>query len=291
MPRNTRFSIAKKDIVAYFDEYPQKVFRAYDISLIYEQNRENWRLAKSMSLEFFIQELIDKTKLEAVELFFPGSTITLFVYGEASPYELALALRRNAYFSHYTALYFHQLTEQLPKSIYVTIEQSQKHFIREPILQENIDKAFAKPQRVSENHANYGDYTIYLLNGMYTKNEGVEILDYSRQGKLPMTNLERTLIDCAVRPAYSGGVGEVLKAFRNARDKASINKLNAILKKLDFIYPYHQIIGFYLERADYRGAQLDLLKKKQFNHDFYLTYNIEDREYSSDWRLYYPKGF
>lgn len=34
--------------------------------------------------------------------------------------------------------------------------------------------------------------------------------------KIRVTDLERTLIDIAVRPAYSGGVFEVLEAFKNA---------------------------------------------------------------------------
>jgi predicted transcriptional regulator of viral defense system len=108
---------------------------------------------------------------------------------------------------------------------------------------------------------------------------------------ISITSLERTLIDIAVRPDYSGGPGEVLKAFENAKEKVSINKLNAILKKINFIYPYHQVIGFYLERAGYRASQIDLLRKKEIEYDFYLTYNMGETEYSPIWKLYYPKGF
>ncbi len=105
-----------------------------------------------------------------------------------------------------------------------------------------------------------------------------------------MTSLERTLIDIAVRPAYSGGVGEVEKAYERAKETVSVNKLNAMLKKLKFIYPYHQAIGFYMEKAGYRDAQLNLMKAHPFEFDFYLNYVMQEREYAPTWRLYYP-GF
>jgi predicted transcriptional regulator of viral defense system len=107
-----------------------------------------------------------------------------------------------------------------------------------------------------------------------------------------VTDVERTLIDIAVRPFYSGGVFEVLKAYRLAKDKVSVNKLASFLKKMDYVYPYHQAIGFYLERSGaYKDSQINLLRKFEIRFDFYLTYQMNEMSYSKDWRLYYPKDF
>jgi len=110
--------------------------------------------------------------------------------------------------------------------------------------------------------------------------------------KIIFTDIERTIIDITVRPFYAGGVFEVLKAYRLAKGKVSINKLSAMLKTINYIYPYHQAIGFYLERAGgYKDSVIRIFKKIDIKYDFYLTYQMREMSYSKEWRLYYPKGF
>ncbi len=287
----TRFSIAKKDIITFLENNPLKVFSSHDIATILDKHRNEWRLTQSMTTEKFIDELLSKTKLQALTFPFLKTTLKRYVYGSAPLYELVQGLKPKAYLSHYTALYLHQLTEQIPKTIYVTFEQSPKEIEKTVLKQKDIETAFSKPQRSSNNLAVYEGVTISLLNGKCTHNEGVMTMEHQKEGTLHVTNIERTLIDIAVRPAYSGGIGEVLKAYENARENVSVNKLNAMLGRLDFTYPYHQAIGFYMEKAGYRDSLLNLLKKREFQYDFYLTYAMQETEYSETWQLYYPKGF
>ncbi len=70
-----------------------------------------------------------------------------------------------------------------------------------------------------------------MLNGMHTGNLGVIKMSGPDGEKLKITDVERTLIDITVRPEYAGGIHEVLKAYRLAKDKVSVNKLVAILEK------------------------------------------------------------
>lgn len=70
-----------------------------------------------------------------------------------------------------------------------------------------------------------------------------------------------------------------------------MRKLVSMLEKLNYIYPYHQAIGFYLDKAGYyEDSALKLLQKFGLKYDFYLAHQIDDVDYSKEWRLYFPKG-
>ena len=214
------------------------------------------------------------------------------MWGDVSIFQLVLALEKNSYLSHYTAMFLHDLTEQVPKKIYATYEQPEKPKRNVKLSQSDIDKSFSKQQRMSKNIAKFADYNICLLNGQFTNKLGVSELISSEGERLITTNVERTLIDITVRPSYSGGVFEVLSAFKKAANKVSINVLAAMLKNIDYRYPYHQAIGFYMEKSGvYRETQIDLMKYFEIEQDFYLDHDMRDVEYSKEWKLYYPKGF
>jgi len=132
---------------------------------------------------------------------------------------------------------------------------------------------------------------VRLLNGLHTGNSGVINMTGPEGEPLRVTDIERTLIDITVRPEYSGGPFEVLTAYKRASDRLSVNRLVALLKRIDYIYPYHQAIGFYLERAGaYKESQIQLLTKAGIKCDFYLMHQITEPHYSARWHLYYPKG-
>ncbi len=127
---------------------------------------------------------------------------------------------------------------------------------------------------------------------MFTGNLGITEINFSSNEFLPITDIERTLIDITVRPVYSGGIYMVLDAYKAAQDKVSINKLTAYLQKLNYVYPYHQAIGFYLDKTGaYSKKQIDLLHKFEMKYDFYLTHQMKEMDYSPEWKLFYPKGF
>ncbi len=83
----------------------------------------------------------------------------------------------------------------------------------------------------------------------------------------------------------------MLEAYRTARGRASVNVLIATLKKLEYVYPYHQVVGFYMQRADFPVTSLEALQRLGLEFDFYLTYGMREKEFISDWRLFVPKGF
>jgi len=289
----TRLQIARNDITTLFDKLPNRVLWPSDISAVLTQNRQFWRLAQNTTTAAFLDFLLDKTSLKRVDLLAvhhtSASSCVRYVWKQATPYEIALSLKRNAYLCHASALLVHSLTEQIPSRIFVNAEQSPKTQTG-ALTQEGIHRAFANKQRESNFVFQFDHSQALLIWGKNTERLEVIESDYSGS-KLSVTSLERTLIDIVVRPSYSGGVFQVLEAYRRAQGRASVGTLVATLKKLGYAYPYHQAIGFYMQRAGYPENQYERLKAIRMDYDFYLTYDLRDKEYVSDWRLFVPKGF
>lgn len=290
-----RFVLAEIKIRNFFAQLPKKVFSETQLKQILDDNRFTWQLGATHDVNKFIHNLENIKLVTPVILnFFPVSgdeqgmvkkTVKRYMTSNAGAFELALSLANKSYLSHYTAAYLNGLTTQVPKRIYVTTELSKKHQTRNRLTQSAIDQAFSQPQRIAGEQAVWADYTIIPLHGKFSNRLGVNLT-----APMPHTGLERTLIDMAVRPAYSGGVHAVLENYRKAADKISINKLKATLTNLDLLYPYHQAIGFYLEKAGVPARKLEAFEEMAMEYDFYLTYDMKETEYSEKWRLYYPTG-
>jgi hypothetical protein len=116
---------------------------------------------------------------------------------------------------------------------------------------------------------------IILLNGKNTGGMGVEEIPETDDQTLDVTSVERTLIDVAVRPEYAGGPSEVLQIFCRARAVARGESVLTMLRRLDYVYPYHQTIGFYMHRAGFDRAFLAELKAMGITYDFYLCHGLK----------------
>lgn len=287
MANKSRFYIVESSIKSFFIDSENKVFSEAELNSILEEKRTLWNLPLSMNAGKFIDKLLISNILLKKEITFDKllSKKERYLISDATIFQVAVSLINKSYLSHYSAAFILGLTNQIPKTIYISFEQSKKNLSRFVLQQDAIDSAFSKEQRISGATAIYDEYTFLIHNGMYANRVGVYSLN-----NISITNIERTLIDITVRPNYAGGVASVLDIYRKAIGKISINKLVAILDKLNFIYPYHQSIGFYLEKAGFDTKKLEVLRAREMPNKFYLTYQIEDKEYDETWKLYYPKG-
>lgn len=288
--RISQFKKSAAQISEIIDQQPLHVFSSKDLGKILLLHQEEWALPEEFSTSKFIKQLTKNLPMKSVKIKCGKKDSIRFIWKDVSKYDIFLSLAKKTYFTHQTALFLHKLIDEEKSTIYLNFEQTDKSFLKKNQLsQEGIDSAFQRPQRMTNNIAHLDDDTIYILNGQNTNRCGVTKIT-TPYGDLDVTGIERTLIDIVVRPEYSGGVQEVLKAYQRAKDLITANNIAEMLKKIGFVYPYHQAIGFLLQKAGYSdGAQLDTLKSFRMPFNFYLARQMSNPAYSEEWKLFYPR--
>ncbi len=283
---------ARKLIAATFDAQERRVFGTQDLNSLVQEHREAWGVLASVSSRSFIEFM--ERDLGLKEFTLKGPThqqeFLRYLWRKPNALEVAASLRSTAYLCHSSAVFVHGLTDEMPEVLYVNYVQSSKPRPTGELSQAGVDRAFRGKQRGSTFAFKYATHKIIQLSGKQTGSFEVEDLAISKKTKARVTGIERTLIDITVRPTYAGGVHQVLEAYRRAKGKISVQKLIKVLRHLDYVYPYHQAIGFYLDRAGYQSDLTALLKSLGMEIDFYLAHNMRDKELDSTWRLYHPKG-
>ncbi len=297
MVRKSKWTGAWPSVSAYFEAESGRVYTERDLRQVFGKARDAWGLPTSGNFGEFLRRLLEDSKFREAALAVTSSNYALpalkrYSWGPPDPYALGASLRTNSYLSHGTALFLHGITEQLPKRIYVNKEQSAKPKPKVPpsLSQHAIDRAFAGKQRTSNLSYVYEQHEFVILAGKWTNKLQVGSVKTPKGIDVAVTRLERTLIDIVVRPSYSGSIFDVLQAFKRAKDRVQVRTLVATLQELDHAYPYHQAIGFLMERAGYPESSLQAVRELGLDWNFHLTHGAQNATLDARWRVYVPQG-
>ena len=290
--RKESFDRAKTEITDFFERNVCKAYTTNDIQKIFESNKETWKIAQYRNFKHFIT-FLKNSKILILDIQnheFQNSQKQILRKENSKPLDIGLAVKKDGYLCNYSAMQIHQLTFQIPKTVYISEDKykpcNKNLYVN--LEQDSIDKAFSKPQKVSK-ESYKSEYDGFRYVYLQKKHNSINI-GITKINGLTVTDLERTLIDIAVRPAYSGGAFQILEAYNKAKGKLNLNKLDIYLQNLDYVYPYHQLIGFYLDLAGFPEEKLNVFLNKKSNVNFYQTYNLTNKKLNKKWGIYYPNG-
>jgi predicted transcriptional regulator of viral defense system len=290
--RRTKLARGELELIERLARSDRLVYSPHKLAELFRAMREQKIYAQQTLYEDFLEFVLRRGHLTQIALHAPhyDETILRFRRSQATPFDIAATLRPSAYFSHSTAAYLNGLTSTLPSSLFLNLEQSEKPKSSNGTLtQGSLDRAFSGKQRQSKLFYTYETLTVTMLSGKRTGKLGVEPLAAPSGRSFSATNLERTLVDLTVRPAYAGGIKAALECFRVAKARASMEKLLKILDQLDYLYPYVQAIGFLAQRAEFPEADLRPLRNRTTPLKFYLVHGMKNPAYDETWRIYHPR--
>lgn len=283
------------------------VLNSTSIRQIYKALYKSGHLLQKASLSSFREYLLspEADLFKELHLFREddGKEIVRFIPRNlpVSPYAVALSLFPHAYLSHYSALYLHELTLNVPKPIYVKSRRMRDRSYppeQGDLTQAKLDSAYSVQARTTKNIYTFDyegtTYEVYLLEKSAEVDKGIiKISTPHAPIDVPISSIEKTLIECTIKPNYSGGVGEVLNAFRRARGTLKVLRMMQLLKDGHYLFPYEKNILFYMDRAGYSQQQKTLVRERSRSDKkglvTYLEKNMHEKLLDPDIGIYYPK--
>ena len=228
-----------------------------------------------------------------------GKRVTLYSarpLEEFTSYELAFAMFPEGYFCNATAIFHHSLTNQVPNVVYIchpTISPRPRRRT-EGLSEVRIRTAFIKPHVYTTHVVVMKDSEVVVVDRERGADHG--LLTIRTKGSVcpqgaRVTSLERALIDAVVAPHYNGGVASLPGYFKAARPKLNVQRLLELYEKLDFVYPYAQAIGFFLEHAGMAEKAEEIRKAYPPRQRFFVDHAAKSSWlYDDRWMIHYPEG-
>jgi len=172
-------------------------------------------------------------------------------------------LAKDSAVSYWSALNLYGLTEQFPNKIFIQTTQHKKK-------------------------VEFSGTTYQFIIIQPNKRTGIIYNGYGNY-KYPITDIEKTIIDCFDLPQYSGGFAELIRAFYNATTNAKkliyyCNAVNnvAIIKRLGFLAELFEkknlssFVKFARSKVNRSYNLFDTLGENtgEPNNDWYLRMNL-----------------
>lgn len=202
---------------------------AYLVEALYHLRRNNWIVPL-------------RRGLYALSSMVPG-------VATAHEFEVATALVSPAMISHWSALHYHGLTEQIPRDVFI-LTTTDAWIPR-------LSKDRAKRRRSGSGFL-VGD-TLYRFTQVKPDRFFGGGLRWIGEVRVPITDLERTLLDGLSMPRYCGDFAEVLHAAQVGMDRLNIELISEYAVRLGVTTAKR--LGWVLESQGVPRSELAVLAK------------------------------
>ena len=279
--REDYYTKNKEQILYTLNE--KRFFSINDIANILDELKEKNLVSNSLSQnDFYLKLLYDGLRSHTITIR-DVEKIRYTLNKEFNIYDFVYSLERNGFFSMFTSLNIQGFTNFRDNFIFISKERMQRvNFSSKNITQEAIDKAFSNKPRKTKAYNTIYNYNIVMLESNNT--QGVGIINYNGY---KVSSINRAFVEIISNIQYSKTPYDVIWEFRQLKDKLDINEIFKIIEKFDFIYPYYQLAGYYLEKIGFLKEELSRFFNNKTNLIFYTMKNKTNYDLDEYWGIKY----
>lgn len=233
------------EFLKLLDDYEIQLFKFSEIEQLLEQKFDN--------LSEILENLVDKGLLTRIE---KGKFCRQNFRDE---YVIGTFIAEDSAVAYWSALNLHGLTEQFSNTVF--IQTTHKKYDKSILGASYKFVKIAPHKKIGITHNGYGN------------------LQY------PITDVEKTIVDCFDLPQHSGGYAELIRAVGQA--KLQPNKLVEYCKAVNNISVTKRI-GYLVELLQIPGMEsfIDFAKKQVNNrYNLFDPQGLEEGEFVAEWRL------
>lgn len=275
------FTLNKHEILKTIQKY--EFLSQEQLKEILHQLKDKSLVSSSLSYNSFLLKLIDEG-LAQKSITIRGHIKTRYTFSQDfNIYNFCNSLEKNSFFSMSTALNLQGLSDFRSDYIFVSKERSTR--IEQgnvTLTQKDIDNAFSKKPRRTNAYDKIDNHIVVLLE--VNKTDAFEIIKYNGY---KVSSLNRAFVEMITNVQYLQSSEIIIEVFMKIKEKLNLNTIYTIIEKFDFIYPYFQLAGFYLEQIGYSKDELSRFYNKKSGLNFYTQKNKNPYEFDEYWKIYY----
>ena len=279
--REDYYTQNKKEILRIVKK--KAFFSINDITSILDELKEENLVSNSLTQNDFYLKLLDDGLVAYTITIRDIEKIRYTLNKEFNIYDFVYSLEKNGFFSMFTSLNIQGLTNFRDNFIFISKERMKRvNFNSKDITQEAIDKAFTNKPRRTKAHDTIYNYNVVMLESNNTQEIG--IINYNGY---KISSINRAFVEIISNIQYSKTPDDVIYEFKNLKDKLDINEIFNIIEKFDFVYPYYQLAGYYLEKIGFLKEELSKFFNKKTDLIFYTIKNKEKYTLDEYWAIKY----